>query len=240
VIVVNETFARQFWPGESALSKHVLIGKRPVPALVVGVAADVKNRGLEQDPQAEIYLPFAQLPWNEMNLIMRTAVPPATLGATIRAQIAQIDADQPVTKIRTVDELMDKARTQPRFLLALVGALSATALILAIIGIYGVLSYSVAERQYEFGIRLAMGAERKDILRLVLRHGFVLALIGIVAGLAGAFALTRLLATMLYKTGGHDPVTFVAAPVVFLGIALAASYLPARRATKVSPIETLR
>ena len=135
---------------------------------------------------------------------------------------------------------MDSARTQPRFLLALVGVFSATALILAIIGIYGVLSYSVAERQYEFGIRMAMGAERTDILRLVLRHGFALALMGIAAGLAGAFALTRLLGTMLYKTGGHDPLTFVAAPVVFLLIALAASYMPALRATRVSPIETLR
>ena len=240
VIVVNESFARQYWPGENALSKHVAIGKRPVPALVVGVAADVKNRGLEQSPQPQIYLPFAQLPWGEMNLIVRTAVPPQTLAAAIRAQIAAIDAEQPVTKIQTVDELMDNARTQPRFLLALVGAFSATALILAIIGIYGVLSYSVAERQYEFGIRMALGAEREDILRLVLRHGFVLALVGIVAGLAGAFALTRLLSKMLYQTGGHDPLTFVAAPLVFLFIALAASYLPARRATKVSPIETLR
>ncbi len=240
VIVVNESFARQYWSGENALSKHVFIGKRPVPAQVVGVAADVKNRGLEQDPQPQIYLPFAQLPWGEMNLIVRTAVPPQTLADTIRAQIAAIDADQPVTKIQTVDELMDSARTPPRFLLALVGAFSATALILAIIGIYGVLSYSVAERQYEFGIRLALGAEREDILRLVLRHGFVLALMGIAAGLAGAFALTRPIGAMLYKTGGHDPVTFVAAPLLFLLIALAASYLPARRATKVSPIETLR
>lgn len=240
VIVVNESFARQCWPDGNPLSKHVVIGRRPVAALVVGVAADVKNRGLEQDPQPQIYLPFAQLPWGEMNLIVRTAVPPQTLASAIRAQIAAIDADQPVTKIQTVDELMDSARTQPRFLLALVVAFSATALILAIIGIYGVLSYSVAERQYEFGIRLALGAKRDDILRLVLRHGFMLALLGIAAGLACAFALTRLLGTMLYQTGGHDPLTFVAAPLVFLGIALAASYLPARRATKVSPIETLR
>jgi putative ABC transport system permease protein len=240
VIVVNESFARQYWPGENALGKHVTIGRRPVPALIVGVAADVKNRGLEQDPQPQIYLPFAQLPWGDMNLIVRTAVPPQTLAAAIRAQIAAVDADQPVTKIRTVDELMDNARTQPRFLLALVGVFSATAMILAIIGIYGVLSYSVAERRYEFGIRLAMGAGREDILRLVLRHGLVLALMGIAAGLAGAFALTRLIGAMLYKTGGHDPVTFVAAPVVFLGIALAASYLPARRATRVSPMETMR
>jgi putative ABC transport system permease protein len=240
VIVVNETFARQYWPGENALDKHVIIGKRPVPALVVGIAADVKNRGLEQDPQPQIYLPFAQLPWGEMNLIVRTAVPPQTLASPIRAQIAAIDADQPVTKVQTVDDLMDNARTQPRFLLALVGVFSATALILAIIGIYGVLSYTVTERQYEFGIRLAMGAAREDILRLVLWHGFALALMGIAVGLAAAFALTRVMAAMLYKTGGHDPLTFAAAPVLFLIIALVASWLPARRATRVSPIDTLR
>jgi putative ABC transport system permease protein len=240
VIVVNESFARQFWPGENALSKHVVIGNRPVPAQVVGVASDVKNRGLEQEPQAQIYLPFAQLPWGEMNLIVRTAVSPATLSAAIRAQIAQIDADQPVMKIQTADELMDNARTQPRFLLMLVGAFSGTALVLAIIGIYSVLSYSVAQRQQEFGIRLALGAERRDILRLVVRHGLTLALAGIAAGLVAAFALTHLIASMLYRTGGHDALTFVTTPLVFLSIALLASYLPARRAMQVSPIDTLR
>jgi len=121
-----------------------------------------------------------------------------------------------------------------------VGAFSATALLLATIGIYGVLSYSVAQRTQEFGIRMALGAERRDIVRLVVRHGFVLALAGVAAGLVAAFALTRLLASMLYKTGGHDVLTFAAAPMVFLAIALAASYLPARRAMRVSPIEALR
>jgi ABC-type antimicrobial peptide transport system permease subunit len=145
-----------------------------------------------------------------------------------------------VTKIETVEELLDDARTQPRFLLLLVFAFSITALVLAIVGIYGVLSYSVSQRQQEFGIRMAMGAERRDILRLVVRHGFRLALAGIAAGLIAAFALTHLIASMLYKTGGHDPLTFMAAPAIFLAISLLASYLPARRATQVSPIEILR
>jgi putative ABC transport system permease protein len=240
VVVANETFARQYWPNTNPLGQHVVIGKRPVPALVVGVAADVKNRGLQQDPQAQLYLPFAQLPWGEMNLVVRTAVAADSVVPAIRAQIASIDADQPMTNVRTVNELMNTERTQPRFLLLLVGAFSGTALVLAILGIYGVLSYSVAQRRQEFGIRMAMGAERGDILRLVLRHGLVLALVGIAGGLVAAFALTRLLASMLYKTGGHDLLTFVAAPLVFLGIALLASYLPARQATKVSPMDTLR
>jgi putative ABC transport system permease protein len=240
VVVVNERFAREYWPNQNPLSQHVVIGRRPAPAQVVGVAADVKNRGLEQDPQPQLYLPFSQLPWGSMNLLVRTEVAPASLEPAIRAQIAAIDADQPVTKVKTADELMNDARTQPRFLLMLVGVFSATALVLAMIGIYGVLSYAVAQRQQEFGIRMALGAEQRDILRLVVRQGLVLALAGIAAGLVAAFALTRLLASMLYKTGGHDALTFVTAPVMFLAIAMIASYLPARRATHVSPIEALR
>jgi putative ABC transport system permease protein len=240
VVVVNETFARQYWPNANALDQHVTIGRRPIPAQVVGVATDIKNRGLEQDTQPQLYLPFSQLPWGDMNLLVRTDVPVQSVTSAVRAQVAAIDPDQPVTKIETVDELMNDARTQPRFLLMLVGAFSATALVLAMIGIYGVLSYSVSERWQEFGIRMAMGAERRDILRLVLRHGFMLALVGIGAGLAAAFALTHLLASMLYKTNGHDPLTFVAAPVVFLGIAILASYVPARRAMRVSPLEVMR
>jgi predicted permease len=240
VVVVNERFAREYWPNQNPLSQHVVIGRRPVPAQVVGVAADVKNRGLEQDTQAQLYLPFSQLPWGNMNLLVRTEVAPASLEPSIRAQVAAVDANQPVTKVKTVDELMNDARAQPRFLLMLVGAFSATALVLAMTGIYGVLSYAVAQRQQEFGIRMALGAERKDILRLVVRHGIVLAMAGIAAGWAAAFALTRLLASMLYKTGGHDALTFVVAPLVFLVIALMASYLPARRAIRVSPIEALR
>jgi putative ABC transport system permease protein len=240
VIVVNETFARQYWPGINAVGKHVVIGRRPVPAEVVGVAADIKNKGLEQDTQPQLYLPFPQLPWGDMNLLVRTDVPAQTVTSSVRAEIAAIDPDQPVTKIETVEELLDDARTQPRFLLLLVSAFSITALVLAIVGIYGVLSYSVSQRQQEFGIRMAMGAERRDILRLVVRHGFRLALAGIAAGLIAAFALTHLIASMLYKTGGHDPLTFMAAPAIFLAISLLASYLPARRATQVSPIEILR
>jgi putative ABC transport system permease protein len=240
VVVVNETFARQYWPNQNPLDQHVVIGRRPVPAAVVGVAADIRNKGLEQDTQPQLYLPFSQLPWGDMNLLVRTDVPAQSVSSAVRAEIAAIDPDQPVTKIETVEQLMDDARTQPRLLLILVSAFSATALLLAIIGIYGVLSYSVAQRQQEFGIRIALGAERRDILRLVVRHGLGLAIAGIGVGLLAASVLTHLLSSMLYKTGGHDPVTFVAAPAVFLIIALLASYLPARRATRVSPIETLR
>jgi len=204
------------------------------------VAADIRNKGLDQDTQPQLYLPFAQLPWGNMNLLVRTAVAPQSIISAVRAQIAAVDPDQPVTKIQTVDEIMDSSRSQPRFTLLLLGAFSATALALAVIGIYGVLSYSVAQRQQEFGIRLALGAEQADLLRLVVRQGAVLAIIGIVIGLLAALLLTRLMSTMLYKVGALDLTTFVLAPSVFLLIALLASYLPARRATKVDPIEALR
>ncbi len=240
VIIVNETFARHYWPGESALGKHVLIGRRPQPAEIVGIAADIKNQGLEQNTQPQLYLPFAQLPWNDMNLLLHTDVPPRSVESAVRAQIAAADSDQPVINVQTVDDLLDNARTQPRFLLMLISAFAATALVLAIIGIYGMLSYGVAQRRKEFGIRLALGAERSDLLGMVLRRGLALAMAGIALGLAAALLLTRLMASLLYGVGAHDMITFVAAPVLFLFIALLASYIPARRATRAEPIEASR
>jgi putative ABC transport system permease protein len=240
VVIANEAFVRRFWTGRDPLTQTVRIGRIPEPAQVVGVAADVKNKGLAEETQPQIYLPFAQLPWGKMNLLVRTATKPEAMTQSIRAQVAAIDPDQPVTNVKTVTELIDEQRAQPKFLLAVVGAFSATSLVLALIGIYSMLSYAVAERRQEFGIRMAMGAGRAEILRIVLRHGFVLAAAGVGLGLAGAFALARLMSSMLYKTGEHDALIFAAAPVAFLAIALLAAWLPAWRATKVNPIEALR
>jgi putative ABC transport system permease protein len=240
VIIVNETFARQYWPGEDALGKHVVIGRRPKPAEIVGIAADVKNRGLEQDPQPQLYLPFPQLPWTDMYLLVRTDLPPRSVVSAVRAQVAAVDSDQPVIKVQTVDDLLDNARTQPRFLLMLIAAFAATALVLAVIGIYGMLSYAVAQRRQEFGIRLALGAERGDLLRMILRRGLALATTGIALGLAAAFLLTPFVASQLYDVGTRDAITFIATPLIFLGIALLASYVPARRATRAEPIEAIK
>ena len=240
VLIVNENFARRFWPNQNAVGKHITVGRSPVPAEVIGVAADVKNNGLEQETQAQLYLPFPQLPWGDMNLLVRTVVPPQSITSAVRTQIAAVDPDQPITNIQTLDELMARSRSQPRFTMLLLGAFSATALLLAVIGIYGVLAYSVAQRQHEFGIRLALGARRADILRLVVRQGVVLAITGIAAGLVASFFLTSLLSSIVYKVSTRDLVTFSLTPAFFLCIALLASYLPARRATKVDPIEALR
>jgi putative ABC transport system permease protein len=240
VVIVNESFARQFWPGDNAIGKKVIVGRRPQPAEVVGVSADVKNQGIEQDTQPQLYLPFPQLPWSDMNLLVRTAVSPRSVISAVRNQVSSVDADQPVTDIETVDELIDNSLAQPRSTMLLISAFSGVALFLAAIGVYGVLSYSVAQRRREFGIRMALGANRADVLNLVLRQGLMLTIKGLAIGLAGAFLLTGLAASLLYKVGAHDLKTFILAPVFFLCIALVASYLPARRATRIDPIESLR
>jgi putative ABC transport system permease protein len=240
VIIVNETFARRFWPNQNPIGKHVVVGRGPDLSEVVGMAADVRNNGLAQDTQAQLYLPFQQLPWGNMNLLVRTAVEPSSLISGVRAQISSVDPDQPVTNIQTVDQLMDSSRAQPRFTMLLLGVFSAAALALAVIGIYGVLSYSVTQRRQELGIRLALGAERGNILGLVVRQGLVLAGAGIAVGLVAALLLTRLMSSLLYKVGALDLTTFALTPLAFLVIALLASYLPALRATEVNPVEALR
>lgn len=240
VVIVNETFARRFWPNQNPVGKHVHIGRWPQPAEVVGVAADVKNKGLAQDPQAQVYIPFAQLAWANMNLLVRTAVPPQNLIAPVRAQIAAIDPDQPVTGIQTVDEILESSRTQPRFTMLLLSTFSAIALALAVIGIYGVLAYSVAQRRHELGIRLALGAERDDILLMVVRQGLIVAVAGVGIGLAAALVLTRWMSTMLYEISSYDLITFGLTPLVMIAIALLASYIPARVATRVDPMEAMR
>jgi putative ABC transport system permease protein len=240
VLIVNQTFAHRFWPGQNPVGKRVVVGRWPEAAEVVGVSADVKNRGLAQDTQAQVYIPFAQLPWGNMNLLVRTAVAPLSMAGGVRAQISGVDPDQPVTDIQTANELMDSSLAQPRFTMLLLVVFSAAALALAIIGVYGVLAYSVAQRRHELGIRVALGAERADILRLVVHQGLLLAGAGVAIGLAAALLLTRLMSSLLYGIGARDLTTFVLAPLAFLCIALLASYMPALRATRTDPMEALR
>ncbi len=244
VIIVNEALARRFWPGQNAVGKHIVLGRGPTPSEIVGVAANVKNKGLALAPQAQIYFPSPQIPWGNMNLVVRTATDPHSMVSAVRAQVAAIDPDQPVTAVQTVDEIMDGSRAQPRFTMLLLGIFSVTALVLAVVGIYSVQAYSVTQRWQELGIRMALGAEKSDILRLVVRQGLTLTLAGVVIGLVLAFVLTTVLDSqvsgLLYKVGIRDWMTFVLAPLAFMAIALVASYLPARRATRVDPTEALR
>ena len=239
VVIVNEALARRYWRNENPVGKHIAAG-RQAPAEVVGVSGNAKNNGLALDAEPQLYLPFAQLPWGNMNLFVRTAVDPHSLVGPVRQQVSAIDPDQPVTRIQTVEELIDSSRSQPRFTMLLLGIFSATALVLAIVGIYGVLAYSVAQRRQEMGIRLALGAARSDIVRSVVGQGLLLAGYGIAVGLIVAFALTRVMATLLYHVGTHDLETFALTPIAFALIAAFASYLPARRAMQVDPAEALR
>jgi predicted lysophospholipase L1 biosynthesis ABC-type transport system permease subunit len=230
------------------VGKHIIMGRGPGPSEVVGMASDIKNKGLAQDTQAQIYFPFSQIPWGNMNLIVRTAADPHAMVKTLEAQIAAIDPDQPVTAVRTVDELMDVSRQAPQLMMKRLAIFSGIALVLVIVGIYGVLSYSVAQRRQELGIRMALGAAKADILRMVVSYGITLAGIGIVIGWVVAMALSVIVSSLysnqlsdiLYKVSIRDQITFVAAPALFLLIALVASYLPARRATQVDPNEALR
>jgi putative ABC transport system permease protein len=240
VALVNESLVRRFWPRENPIGKRIWLGRQPDPVEVVGVLGDVRNVGLAADTQPEIYLPFAQLPWAFMNLIVRTEGDPHRLEAAVRGRVLATDRDQPVTQVRTMEEVLDAAAAQPRFTTSLLGALSGTALLLAMVGIYGVIAYSVAERTGEMGVRIALGAGRGDILRLVLWQGLGMALGGIAIGLVAALAATRLLTSQLYHVSTTDPQAFAGSAALFLAVAAAASYVPARRAMRVDPILALR
>ena len=240
VVMVNETVVRRFWPHENPIGKRIWVGRQTDPMEVVGVLGDVRNTGLAADPQPEIYLPFAQLPWAFMNLVVRGEGDPHGLEAAVRSRVLAVDRDQPVTEVRTMDEVLDAAAAQPRLMMSLLAALSGTALLLALVGIYGVIAYSVAERTGEMGVRIALGAQRGDILRLVLRQGLGLALGGIAIGLAVSLAATRLLASELYHVSTTDPLAFAGSAALFIAVAALANCVPARRAMRVDPIHALR
>jgi predicted permease len=240
VLMVNQAAVRRFWPKENPIGRHILVGRQPAPSEVVGVVGDVHNTNLAADVQPEIYLPFARLPWPSMNLLVRTSGDPHSFVAAVRARVLAVDKDQPVTQVRSMEEVLVNGATQSRFLTALLGALSAIALVLAIVGIYGVIAYSVTDRTREMGIRIALGAAQSDILRLVLRQGLGLALSGIGIGLAASLALTQLMTTLLYHVSTTDPAVFVGGAALFAAVAMLASYLPARRAMRVDPVVALR
>jgi len=238
-VVVNETLARRFWPNQDAIGKKVWVGTL-APAQVVGVLADVKNISLAADTNPEVFLPFPQLAWAHLNLSVRTSNDPARIIPAIRREIASIDRDQPITGIQSMQQLLDASASDRRVTIVLLAGFAATALLLALVGIYGLVAYSMTQRRGEFGVRIALGASRADILRLVLGEGLRLTLYGIVIGVIGSLALTRALSSMLYKTTATDPLTFLASIALFLLAAAAASFRPARRAANIEPTEALR
>ena len=240
VCVVNQATVRRFWPNENPTGKHIFLGQTMKSVEVVGVLGDVKNWSLASDANPEIFLPFPQLPWGWLYLDVRTAGDPHALTAAVRREIAAIDRDQPVTNVKSMDEVLESASAQPRFTMLLLGIFSALAFTLAVVGIYGLVAYSVAQRTQELGVRIALGATAGDITTLVLGQGLRLTGIGILVGLAVSLALTRWMASLLYKTSALDPVAFGLSAVVFASVATVASYLPARRAVRIDPTDALR
>jgi putative ABC transport system permease protein len=237
--IVNSAFAKKFWPDEDAMGKHILLQDDRLPRgplVVVGVAGDVKQFGLDTEPRPEIYLPMRS---HSMTLIVRTRGNPAQWATAVRETVKGLD-NRAAISMRTLEQMVSRTAWSRRNLALLMGVLGAVALLLAAMGIYGVISYLVAQRTREMGIRLALGAQRHEILKLVLGQGLALTMIGVAAGLTLAFALTRFLSSMLYGVSAADPITFAAIALMLAVVALMASFLPARRAMKVDPITALR
>jgi putative ABC transport system permease protein len=238
VVIINETMAKLYWPNENPLGRRLSIIFSPW-LTVVGVVGDVRHAGLNTPPNPEIYLSQSQEPQSSMAVMIRTTGNPLELSAAVREQVKAIDRDQPLT-VTTMDQVFSNSVAGQRFNALLLGVFASLALILAMIGVFGVINYSVAQRTHEIGIRIALGAQRRDVFRLVVGQGLVLALIGVGLGSLGALALTRLIATLLYGVSPTDLSTFVLVSLLVTLVALLACYIPARRATKVDPLEALR
>jgi len=244
VRIVNQAMAQQYWPGEDAVGQQ-LYGACPkdVPALIVGVVADSKQNSVDSPVEPELYEPYAQHPSFAtflVTFVIRTASSPLDVAAAVRDAVWEVDQDQPVIQMRTMQEVISESIWQQHFAASALGIFGTFALLLAGVGIYGVLSYSVSRRTHEIGIRSALGATRGDVLRLVVGEGMLLALIGVAAGILAALGLTRLIASLLFGVRPRDPLTFVALSLLLVGVALLAVYIPARRAARIDPMVALR
>ena len=242
-IVIDEEFARRYWPGEEAVGKRIAMGSEKDPRFltVLGVVGRVKMESLGTDSKrVQGYFPFAQIPSGGMTVILKAAGDPNQLVAAVRQQVKTIDPDQPIYSVRTMDDIRAESVAPERLNLTLLSIFAGIALVLAVVGIYGVMSYTVTQRTHEIGIRMAIGAQPRDVFRMVIGQGMMLALIGVACGLIGAFGLTRLMASMLFGVEPTDPMTFAAIAVLLTGVALVACYVPGRRATKVDPVVSLR
>ncbi len=243
VVIINSSMARKFWPGQDPIGKQVGPGSTRYPAgVIVGIVADVKHLSLREETGPEMYVLFNQKVWpslDTMQVALRTRADPASLAGPVREAMRSVDPDLPLGKLTTLTMLVDESMTQPRFSMLLLGAFAALALALASIGMFGVISYSVAQRTREIGIRMALGAHRRDVFRMILGQGARLAVLGITIGLLIALMVTRLMARFLYGIQPTDPLTFLSVSALLAAVALLACYVPARRATKVDPMIAL-
>lgn len=244
VAIVNAAMEKKYWPNEGAIGRQVGPGTTRFPLLtIVGVVPDVKHTSLREETAPEMYMLYNQKPWPsmlEMRVALRTKADPASVTETVRENIHAIDPDLPLARVATLTTLVDDSMSQPRFSVLLLGSFGALALLLASIGMYGVISYSVLQRTQEIGIRMALGAQRRKVFGMVLGQGARLAGLGIAIGLVAALGVTRLMASFLYGVRPTDPLTFAGVSLLLLGIALLACYLPARRAMRVDPMVALK
>ncbi len=242
VVIVDELLARRYWPGRPAVGKRInVIGRdEGVWATVVGVAAHVRNAGPQEEGEPQIYLPYLQRPQGPLFVVARAAGEPAALAPALRRAVRAVDPDQPIADLQTMRQRMDAAVARQRFNMLLLSLFAAVALVLAVVGLYGMMAGLVSQRVNEIGIRLALGGRPLDALRLILGEGVLIVLAGLIVGLAGAAALSRMVAGLLFSTAATDPLTYGAIAALVMLVALAASYVPARRATRIDPLAALR
>ncbi|HZE69971.1 MAG TPA: ABC transporter permease [Pyrinomonadaceae bacterium] len=245
VAIINETFARQYWPNEDPLGKRFKLGVPKAPwVTVVGIVNDVRQMGMDDPVKAEMYFPYRQITshfgYAPRDLIVRTSGDPMSLVAAVRQQVHLVDPDQPISNIASMDQLLTEETGPRRLGMILLGAFAGFALLLSSLGLYGVLSYLVQQQTPEIGVRMALGAQRINILGLIFKKGMTLVLVGVVIGLAAAFGLTRLMTSLLFGVSATDPLTFLFISLLLIAVALLACYIPARRATKVDPLVALR
>ena len=245
VLIINQALAQEVFPGENPIGKRVTFGNtdandQPVWWEIVGLAANVRSLELREEPVSEFYFPAFQNPFADNSLVIRSSVEPGGLAASVRQIVAEVDKTVPVSSVHTMDHIVSRSIMQPRFNLFLLSLFGTVAMLLSAAGIYGVTAYTVAQRTHELGIRIALGAQVSDVLRMILGQGMAVIGVGLVLGLIAAFALMRLLRSLLFGVGENDPITFGAITLVLLLVALLACYIPARRATKVDPLVALR
>jgi putative ABC transport system permease protein len=241
VMLLNQTLARQLFPNENPVGKRIVLDmKKSTPFEVIGVVGDVRTAGLDESAFEEFYLHSLQYPPDFASFAVKTTVPPASLADAARKAMLEVDRDQPLYRVKTMEEVLADSVADRRFSMLILTSFAATALLLSTLGVYGVVSYTVAQRTQEIGIRVALGAQSHHVLRMVIGQGMKLVMFGIAIGLVAAFALTRLMRALLFGVSATDPLTFTVIALLLSAVALLACWIPARRATKVDPLISLR
>ncbi|MGH9434942.1 MAG: FtsX-like permease family protein, partial [Terriglobia bacterium] len=241
IVLIDDVLAKQYWPKQDPIGHRVaMVSPTPEWYTVVGIVGNVRNRGFSAPRKGVLYFPLAQRPKFHMSLVIRAASDPMSLAGAVRQAVRSIDKQQPVYDVKTMEQYISESVSNQRMAVFLLAVFAALALILASVGIYGVISFSVSQRTHEIGIRMALGAQQGDILRLVVGQGAILALAGVGVGIVAALGLTRLMAGLLFGVRPNDAGTFVGVALVLIAVALLATYIPARRAAKVDPLVALR